>query len=107
MEDSNLRPSDYMSDALPTELMARNISVLSLFLVRVTSASVSLCFDVYASRLLGDYSVDVMLVALPTELMARNFTKKGKKMAGLLGFEPRMHGIKTRCLTAWPQPNNK
>src|SRR5690625_2278093 len=27
-------------------------------------------------------------------------------MAGLLGFEPRMHGIKTRCLTAWLQPNN-
>ena len=27
-------------------------------------------------------------------------------MAGLLGFEPRVHGIKTRCLTAWLQPNN-
>src|SRR5699024_3690648 len=27
------------------------------------------------------------------------------KMAGLLGFEPRIHGIKTRCLTAWLQPN--
>ena len=26
-------------------------------------------------------------------------------MAGLLGFEPRVHGIKTRCLTAWLQPN--
>src|SRR5690625_5722828 len=54
--------------------MARNISVLSLFLVRATSASASLCFDVNASRLLGDYSVDVMLVALPTELMARNIS---------------------------------
>ena len=29
-----------------------------------------------------------------------------KNMAGLLGFEPRIHGIKTRCLTAWLQPNN-
>lgn len=26
-------------------------------------------------------------------------------VAGLLGFEPRIHGIKTRCLTAWLQPN--
>jgi hypothetical protein len=26
-------------------------------------------------------------------------------MAGLLGFEPRYDGIKTRCLTAWRQPS--
>src|SRR5699024_10008973 len=26
-------------------------------------------------------------------------------MAGLLGFEPRNDGTKTRCLTAWRQPN--
>ena len=26
-------------------------------------------------------------------------------MAGPLGFEPRVHGIKTRCLTAWLWPN--
>src|SRR5690625_6141259 len=54
--------------------MARNFSVLSFFPVSATSASASLCFDVNASRLLDDYSVDVMLVALPTELMARNFS---------------------------------
>jgi hypothetical protein len=28
-----------------------------------------------------------------------------RKMAGPLGFEPRIHGIKTRCLTAWLWPN--
>ena len=26
-------------------------------------------------------------------------------MAGLAGFEPAHDGIKTRCLTAWRQPN--
>ncbi len=26
-------------------------------------------------------------------------------MAGLPGFEPGYDGIKTRCLTAWRQPN--
>ena len=26
-------------------------------------------------------------------------------MAGLAGFEPAYDGIKTRCLTAWRQPN--
>ncbi len=29
-----------------------------------------------------------------------------KKMAGVLGFEPRDAEIKTRCLTAWRYPNN-
>ncbi len=28
-------------------------------------------------------------------------------MAGPLGFEPRVHGIKTRCLTAWLWPNDQ
>ncbi len=28
-------------------------------------------------------------------------------MAGTVGFEPTDHGIKTRCLTAWPRPNFK
>lgn len=27
------------------------------------------------------------------------------KLAGLAGFEPAHDGIKTRCLTAWRQPN--
>ena len=27
-------------------------------------------------------------------------------MTGLPGFEPGIHGIKTRCLTAWLQPND-
>ena len=27
------------------------------------------------------------------------------KVAGVLGFEPRYGGIKTRCLTAWRHPN--
>src|SRR5690625_5014623 len=71
------------------------------------------------SRILNDVSG-----SLPTELMAhvsevffcsfqfcllciRNLiNSRNKKMAGLLGFEPRLHGIKTRCLTAWLQPNN-
>src|SRR5699024_4794762 len=62
--------------------------------------------------------------SLPTELMAHvsevffcplhfcllcirnSINSRNKKMAGLLGFEPRLHGIKTRCLTAWLQPNN-
>ena len=26
-------------------------------------------------------------------------------MAGAAGFEPAVHGIKTRCLTAWLRPN--
>ena len=26
-------------------------------------------------------------------------------MAGVAGFEPAHHGIKTRCLTAWLHPN--
>ena len=26
-------------------------------------------------------------------------------MAGVVGFEPTHHGIKTRCLTAWLHPN--
>ena len=29
-----------------------------------------------------------------------------RKMAGVLGFEPRHDGIKIRCLTAWLYPNN-
>ena len=37
---------------------------LSFFSVRATSASASLRYDVNASRLLGDDSVDVLLVAL-------------------------------------------
>lgn len=28
-------------------------------------------------------------------------------MAGVLGFEPRNGGTKTRCLTAWLHPNNQ
>lgn len=28
-----------------------------------------------------------------------------QEMAGVLGFEPRYAGIKTRCLTAWRYPN--
>src|SRR5699024_2383975 len=28
-----------------------------------------------------------------------------QQLAGLLGFEPRNDGIKTRCLTAWLSPN--
>ena len=28
-------------------------------------------------------------------------------MAGLQGFEPWYAGIKTPCLTAWRQPNNR
>ena len=31
--------------------------------------------------------------------------KRRSKMAGLAGFEPAHDGIKTRCLTAWRQPN--
>ena len=31
---------------------------------------------------------------------------KNKKMAGVLGFEPRHDGIKIRCLTAWLYPNH-
>ena len=31
--------------------------------------------------------------------------KTMKKMAGVLGFEPRDAEIKTRCLTAWRYPN--
>ena len=31
--------------------------------------------------------------------------KAMKKMAGVLGFEPRDAEIKTRCLTAWRYPN--
>ena len=27
-------------------------------------------------------------------------------MAGVVGFEPTVHGIKTRCLAAWRRPNN-
>ena len=27
-------------------------------------------------------------------------------MAGTAGFEPAHDEIKTRCLTAWPRPNN-
>src|SRR5690625_6122520 len=54
--------------------MARDFSVSFLFSVRATSASASLRYDVNASRLLGDDSVDVLLVALPTELMARDFS---------------------------------
>ena len=27
-------------------------------------------------------------------------------MAGAVGFEPTLFGIKSRCLTAWPRPNN-
>ncbi len=26
-------------------------------------------------------------------------------MAGAVGFEPTLFGIKSRCLTAWPRPN--
>ena len=32
--------------------------------------------------------------------------RKNKKMAGVLGFEPRRDGIKIRCLTAWLYPNH-
>ncbi len=28
------------------------------------------------------------------------------RLAGVLGFEPRDAGIKTRCLTAWLHPKN-
>ncbi len=31
--------------------------------------------------------------------------KIGRRMAGVLGFEPRDAEIKTRCLTAWRYPN--
>ena len=31
---------------------------------------------------------------------------QNKKMAGVLGFEPRRDGIKIRCLTAWLYPNH-
>ena len=31
---------------------------------------------------------------------------KQLKVAGVEGFEPSHHGIKTRCLTAWLHPNN-
>ena len=27
-------------------------------------------------------------------------------VAGVVGFEPTVHGIKTRCLTAWLHPNS-
>ena len=30
---------------------------------------------------------------------------ENKILAGLAGFEPAHDGIKTRCLTAWLQPN--
>ncbi len=33
--------------------------------------------------------------------------KIGKRMAGVLGFEPRDAEIKTRCLTAWRYPKRK
>ena len=32
--------------------------------------------------------------------------EKEYKMAGAVGFEPTVHEIKTRCLTAWLRPIN-
>src|SRR5699024_1646987 len=54
--------------------------------------------------MLRGYSLRSLLYQLSYHLCSRSSSEK-QKMAGLLGFEPRLHGIKTRCLTAWLQPN--
>jgi UDP-glucose 4-epimerase len=50
-------------------------------------------------------------LAIPTLIMLRSSQSYlvvyyHKKMAGVLGFEPRYAEIKTQCLTAWRYPNN-
>src|SRR5699024_7349942 len=89
--------------ALPIELMAFAIDMLLLIYEcsSGTSASYRLfedvsCFEVTRCR---------SLLYRLSYLYYFKVSSSNCKMAGLLGFEPRLHGIKTRCLTAWLQPN--